>query len=390
MADTAPPPSVGKVGLKERFHRYFQHEVSALHEQIEALSETKTSGGRNEAIDQSLIGIERLSHEVKDASSYIPAYDQRTYAEAIKGLSEKLQTIRNTFDPPKKFQFKSARKQKEGLSVSPFTVKQNVKKEAPEEAEGDKANTASNPLADAGSAVWTATSLAQPTPDDPPSEHKFQNFKVFHVQKPIDSDDKSSTNPYANSTTITISQKSNTYITLFPSSTPTSSSGTISNLFHCVVDVTPSSSTAPFATLILKSVKDSLIITGPVSGPIHITGLEKCVLVLVCRQFRMHDCKNVDVYLHCASRPIIEDCEGIRFAPLPETYVTPSSSPPLNHWNEIDDFKWLKAEPSPHFRLLVESERIKEEVWKAVVEKGESAGVEEVLGMVAAYSNQKF
>lgn len=27
----------------------------------------------------------------------------------------------------------------------------------------------------------------------------------------------------------------------------------------------------------------------------------------------MHDSKNIDVYLHCNSHPIIEDCSSIRF-----------------------------------------------------------------------------
>jgi hypothetical protein len=38
-------------------------------------------GERNDAIDHCLAGIDRLSHEVKDAAGYIPAYDQRTYGE---------------------------------------------------------------------------------------------------------------------------------------------------------------------------------------------------------------------------------------------------------------------------------------------------------------------
>jgi hypothetical protein len=38
-------------------------------------------GERNDAVDHCLAGIDRLSHEVKDASSYIPAYDQRTYSQ---------------------------------------------------------------------------------------------------------------------------------------------------------------------------------------------------------------------------------------------------------------------------------------------------------------------
>ena len=61
---------------------------------------------------------------------------------------------------------------------------------------------------------------------------------------------------------------------------------------------------------------------GQVNGPIHVTDVQGSVLVVTCRQFRMHECKNVDVYLSCSSRPIIEGCSGIRFARLPGAYVS--------------------------------------------------------------------
>ncbi len=89
MATLATPPApAGESALNERFFRYFQHEVTALQEQMGALSTTSYSGGeRNDAVDHCLAGIARLSHEVKDASSYLPAFDQRTYAEVCLILS---------------------------------------------------------------------------------------------------------------------------------------------------------------------------------------------------------------------------------------------------------------------------------------------------------------
>ena len=49
---------------------------------MDRLGDTALVGGeRADATDHCLAGITRLSSEVKDASSYIPAYDQRTYAE---------------------------------------------------------------------------------------------------------------------------------------------------------------------------------------------------------------------------------------------------------------------------------------------------------------------
>lgn len=58
------------------------------------------------------------------------------------------------------------------------------------------------------------------------------------------------------------------------------------------------------------------------NGPAHLTGVEDSVVVVACRQFRMHESRGVDVYLWCGSRPIIEACEGVRFAPLPSCFVS--------------------------------------------------------------------
>jgi hypothetical protein len=45
-----------------------------------------TSGSeRNDATDQCLAGVDKLSHDVKDASTYLPAYDQRTYSQVLLG-----------------------------------------------------------------------------------------------------------------------------------------------------------------------------------------------------------------------------------------------------------------------------------------------------------------
>lgn len=41
------------------------------------------AGERSDAADHCLAGITRLSSEVKDASTYLPAYDQRAYADVL-------------------------------------------------------------------------------------------------------------------------------------------------------------------------------------------------------------------------------------------------------------------------------------------------------------------
>lgn len=54
----------------------------ALQTQMDRLEGTSAVGGeRNDAAEHCMAGIARLANEVKDASTYIPVYDQKLYGE---------------------------------------------------------------------------------------------------------------------------------------------------------------------------------------------------------------------------------------------------------------------------------------------------------------------
>ena len=120
----------------------------------------------------------------------------------------------------------------------------------------------------------------------------------------------------------------------------------------------------------------------------------------------MHHSSNVDVYLHCTSRPIIEDCTGIRFAELPRVYAQmlgvggehsgtvadaegdddggergEAAAKGENMYSQVDDFKWLKSDPSPNWEVMADEDKVKDEVWTQVLEGQDRAGVgvEELL-----------
>jgi hypothetical protein len=82
----------------------------------------------------------------------------------------------------------------------------------------------------------------------------------------------------------------------------------------------------------------------------------------------MHDAKNVDVYLLCSSRPIIEDCSGVRFAPF-DCEIGGGWENVQNLWNQVDDFKWLKSEHSPNWKVIAEGERVPRQGWEEVRDK---------------------
>lgn len=128
---------------------------------------------------------------------------------------------------------------------------------------------------------------------------------------------------FSQATNVNITDHTGLHIILPSSASRATASGSLTKLNRCIVDMSvPTATKAPFAGLALKNIKNSLIVAGHVAGAAHITGVEDSIIVVASRQVRMHECKNVDIYLHCASRPIIEDCTNVRFSPIPENYVS--------------------------------------------------------------------
>jgi tubulin-specific chaperone C len=264
------------------------------------------------AFDQSFrpLGREKLT------GSYGP------FLQSVKALSEKLQNIRSSVAPRSRFAFKS---RKPLLVNTPSGAVDHARQQpadAPErpspisQGPGSSGETAPSQLLKGARGPLLSQEISAPASASSNTIIHSAGSSVAHQE---------SLTPGG----LTISGRIASRIIFSASELHETSSGTISNLHRCVVDISQGATdNKPFANLTLKTIDSSLVACGQVSGPIHLTGVVKSVLVVSCRQFRMHDCRNVDVYLHCASRPIIEDCEGIRFAPLPEPFVC-SSVPSL-------------------------------------------------------------
>ncbi|KAJ4990774.1 tubulin binding cofactor C [Stagonosporopsis vannaccii] len=333
---------------KDRFFRYFRHEVTALQEQMERLNGIAVGGGeRNDAVDHCLAGIDRLSHEVKDASSYIPAYDQKTYSEAIKALSEKLQNIRQSFNPPKKFAFKT-RKNASAISISDAAELAASQRLRAPIITSDTSNTNSS---------FAPTPLDRLSPGERKEQEAALNLTPTPALPPTTTASEPHRPSFSDATSIHIANHTAVSLSVPASASHATSSGTLSNLQSCTVDLSAPTASSPFHALYLKNLRACTIVTGRVSGATHITSITDSTLYVATRQFRMHGGRNVDVYLHCGSRPIIEDCEGVRFAPLPEGEMG-AEGVGANMWDQVDDFGWLKAERSPNWGVLPEGERV--------------------------------
>lgn len=56
-----------------------------------------------------------------------------------------------------------------------------------------------------------------------------------------------------------------------------------------------------------------------------------------------------------------------------------SQKPEKDHWDQVDDFKWLKADHSPNWTTLPIDKRIVDEVWRDVVPGGPGWSLDDIL-----------
>lgn len=59
--------------------------------------------------------------------------------------------------------------------------------------------------------------------------------------------------------------------------------------------------------------------------------------------------------------------------------MTSQEAPVQNQWDQVDDFKWLKAEHSPNWSILPDENKLNDEVWTNVVPGGPGVGLEDIL-----------
>ncbi|KAL2023687.1 hypothetical protein VTK56DRAFT_1401 [Thermocarpiscus australiensis] len=329
---------------KEEFDRRFKSRVATLQEQISALDGVANVGGeRQDAVENVLSGISRLSNEVADAADYVPAYDQRAYSEAIKALKERLEETTAKWRPKARFQFKP-RTANAGGGSKPDARRLNPMPNTNTAAAGDAGSSSSAPAAAEGVQKQSST--------PGPRNIALSDFHRVHIIHPP------------------------------PPATADVSTCTLTDVQRSVIDMSAqpnSSRRGSFASLTLKNIAGSVILAGRIDGPAHITGVRDSVVMVIARQVRIHECENVSFYLHCVSRPIIEDCKGVRFARAPEAYLTEKEKNETNLWDQVDDFKWLKTTASPNWSLVPESELISEEAWEMTRPGNFAVGVDDIL-----------
>lgn len=353
------PPTKRRTSIynKEYFHQYFHQQSSQLLEQIERLHEFSLVGGeRQDAIEHVLGGITDLSNYVADASDQISSYDKRVYSDGIRILEEKLRVTQSSIAPNSKFKFVSRLK-------DDFAPASNVLEDlslrlthgTPQGLETASPGEVSN-----------VTGFTR-SPDEKDSCGELPLFPRNYNQE-ISKADGVRKPSFSQATKIDLSDHKDMHIILPPPASRATSMGTVTKLSGSIVDMSiPTTTKTPFASLVIKDIRNCLIVGGQVAGSAHITSVMESIIAVSAGQIRIHDCEDMKFYLYSTSPPIIENCTNIQFAPLPKCYLGPDQDLDANKWDQVQDFNWQKTEHSPNWRILPEEDRLAENIWTDVV-----------------------
>ncbi|KAG0154140.1 hypothetical protein PDIDSM_1520 [Penicillium digitatum] len=358
--------SKADISLKERFFRYFQHEITDLQQEMDRLADTSLVGGeRADATDHCLAGIVRLSNEVKDAASYIPTYDQRVYAEAIKALQDRLSETRAAFEPRSKFSFKT-KKNTSAVSLSDAAL---MAVEGRLSIPGYHSPGASSVDSSANQTPnYPSTPLNEPEkqqqerPELAPTSFPGVPAGNFSIKSP--SENHSGGFAATGISSVSVDDYHKLHIMLPAAGSTSTVPVSLTSLDRCIVDMTiPTANGKPYASLTSRGIKESLLICGQVNGPAHITGIKPA-----------------------RATPLLSS--NIRFGRIPKAYALDHDRPDHeDRWSQVEDFKWIKPEPSPNWSLLDPNDAVPEEVWAEIVPGGPGWSLEDILHAVKVVQN---
>lgn len=121
------------------------------------------------------------------------------------------------------------------------------------------------------------------------------------------------------------------------------------------------------ATITIDDCVNCRIMLGPVKGSVFFRDCKDIKCVVACQQFRTRDCKKMDVFLCCATQPIIESSTGMKFGCFqyyyPELafhFKDAGLSIFNNNWSNIHDFTPVSGETN--WSLLPEDAVVQEHV----------------------------
>ncbi|KAK7358988.1 hypothetical protein VNO77_00931 [Canavalia gladiata] len=247
--------------------------------------------------------ISDLEKLVAENSYFLPSYDVRTSLKTVSDLKHALDDLNSQLIPKKKFTFKNKTNKKDNDSAIP-----------------------------------------QPKQPQPPNNRDFGSLDKTNF---VERDSPGFRNKAGE---VLVQEFRGSEVGEF----------TVSDLDSCEVRII-----GCVRALFVHRLRNCRVYVGPVTGSILIEEVEGCVFAVASHQIRIHGARRSDFYLRVRSRPIIEDSNGVRFAPyclsykgIEEDLRGAGLDAETGNWANVDDFRWLRAVQSPNWSILPENERI--------------------------------
>lgn len=263
-------------------------------------------------IDKTVTSLEEMQASLNDAALYLTHFDLEQARLELKNLSTQFQSRREQLLPTKKFSF-------------------SVQSKQPDQARGPTGRDANDGPAEAKSDL----------------NHLWQfdeKFSFVNIQGPQ---------------TLFIPKSKFDEDELYGQSIY------LADLTDCTVNVT-----RVCGNMTIRRLKQCKVYAHPIAGSVWMEDCKECDFVLACRQLRIHQTMNCRMWLHVASRPIIEHSTGISVAPYALTYTELSNEirksgldKEINLWSEVEDFSHPNKRlttGSPNWSILPKSE------WSAI------------------------
>ena len=266
-----------------------------------------------------------------EASYFLPPYDARACATTTERLKADLAAAANALVPRRKFSFKS-RKERKGDGASERDARERKQKEdsvanEKEQAEPEAARVAVSAESAEGAALAARVAAMSSAAEASGFKDATGETFVFHG-------DESEARAGAPDLIL-------------------------ERLRGCVVFIL-----GTVRALRCHDLTDTSVYGGPVAGSAHVQRLEDCHIEIAARQVRVHDARRTRFYVRTKSRPIIEHSREVTFAPFAFAYEGASAclaaaglAEETDAWRDVDDFGWIKNQPSPNWAVAPEGER---------------------------------
>ena len=284
-------------------------------EMMTTTGETNERRARDEKLRETHARVMTLNRECAAASARASAYESRVMGEKTRALRAAFERCADVARPREKFRFKSrgtTRRRRSG----------GEGKEEEEEGMGAVGETATSGETGAGE-----TAAAAVVDDDGPGIRDRSNETIVATDATEDDD-------YA-----------------------------LERLTDCDVFVF-----GACRALRVYDLKRCRVYALAVSGSAHVENIVDSVFCVAARQLRAHCARRTRFHARVASRPVVEDSRDVAFAPrvaLEDAHASADDELLRKHgldvenglWREVDDFLWLRASQSPHWRELEEDAR---------------------------------